>query len=520
MHVDNPFRDKLENSSDFLLTFELVPGRTARGRSVQKALSFAQQAAKDGLLDALSITDNPSGNPSLSPDVLGREIKQIGIEPIVHFACRDWNRYGAFSRALQLNRLAIDNLLVVTGDYPAQGGEGTAKPCFDLDSASMLCLLAGMNHGAGLLCQQGPKISGEKTDFLLGTAVSCFKRTESETINQYYKLLRKLHNGARFAVTQICYDARKFDELQQFVRTNHGEVPIFGSVYVLNERAASFINEGRVPGAYVPEKLLRQIQSGAQGPDKGKAASLLRSAKLMAILKGLGYRGAHISGAPVYEDIKTIILQYKQIKEQWRDFLPEFDFPYPGGFYLYEKDEQSGLNTVKQANKSCGSRRAYVSHMAMKVFHGLLFNKEAWHYPILKRMARSIDRHRIPKALFCWVEGISKSLLFACQKCGDCALADMAFLCPESQCPKFTRNGACGGSEKAMCEVRKDKLCVWVRVYERLKAHGEESKLKSHCLGPRNWSLNWTSSWLNFYLERDYHGSALPLCERAKGSAE
>ncbi len=127
----NLFRDKLENSNDFLLTFELVPGRTAKGRSVQKVLSFAQQAAKEGLLDALSITDNPSGNPSLSPDVLGREIKQIGIDPIVHFACRDWNRYGAFSRTLQLNRLAIDNLLVVTVDYPAQGAVGTAKPCFD-----------------------------------------------------------------------------------------------------------------------------------------------------------------------------------------------------------------------------------------------------------------------------------------------------------------------------------------------------------------------------------------------------
>ena len=54
----NQFRDKLENGNDFLLTFELVPGRTARGRSVQKVLSFAQQAAQDGLLDALSIIDN------------------------------------------------------------------------------------------------------------------------------------------------------------------------------------------------------------------------------------------------------------------------------------------------------------------------------------------------------------------------------------------------------------------------------------------------------------------------------
>ena len=516
--ISNLFRQKLENTHDFLLTFELVPGRTVKGRSLEKVLSFARQAAEEGLLDALSITDNPGGNPSLSPDVLGKEIKQMKIDPIVHFACRDWNRYGAFSRALQLDRLSIENLLIVTGDYPAEGSEGTAKPCFDLDSATMLCMLDGMNNGTEMFCTKDHHTESERTSFLLGAVISCSKYTESEVINQYYKLLKKVRNGAGFAITQICYDARKFHELIRFLQANQCLLPVIGSVYVLNETTARFMNQGGVPGAFVSDKLLGLIQKEAKETDKGKSASMVRTAKLIAILKGLGYRGAHIAGATVYEDIKNIILRFREIHEQWEAFLPEFNFPYTGGFYLYEKDGHTGLNCPQAVEKSRRSLGACVNQTAMKAVHGLLFKKDTRCYPIIKNCAKVIDKNSVFSRLFCFIENISKSVLFDCQKCGDCALDNMAYLCPESQCPKFMRNGACGGSEKEMCEVKKDRLCVWVRVYHRLKAYGEESMLKNQCIPPRNWSLNGNSSWLNYYLDRDYHASALPFCKRIERS--
>ena len=58
-----------------------MPGRTSQGTSVTKALAFAQQAREDGLLDALSLTDNAGGHPSLTPDILGKEIKDMGLDP-------------------------------------------------------------------------------------------------------------------------------------------------------------------------------------------------------------------------------------------------------------------------------------------------------------------------------------------------------------------------------------------------------------------------------------------------------
>ena len=75
-----------------------------------------------------------------------------------------------------------------------------------------------------------------------------------------------------------------------------------------------------------------------------------------------------------------------------------------------------------------------------------------------------------------WIKFISSR----CRRCGDCTLAELAFLCPQSQCPKFLFNGQCGGSSEGWREVfpgRKRK-CIYVRAYERLKTYGEEESLQ------------------------------------------
>ena len=263
----NRFKDKLLNSDEFLLTFELVPGASSKGKSVEKTLTFAKQAVEENLLDALTITDNPGGNPSLSPDVLGSQIKQMGIEPIIHFACRDFNRNSAFSKALQLDRLDIENLLVLTGDYPTAATAGTAKPCFDLDSVTTTCLLKSMNGESEFFCMKNQNQATEKTNFFLGAAVSCYKATEAEVINQYYKMFKKIRNGSQFIITQICYDGRKLDELIRFVKQSNCSTPLIGSVYVLNAPAAKFMNQGNVPGAYLPGKLFDAVIKEAESED-------------------------------------------------------------------------------------------------------------------------------------------------------------------------------------------------------------------------------------------------------------
>ena len=63
------------------VAWELVPGRGSREKLQEDALMAAEQAAKGGRIDAVTITDNPGGNPAILADDLGREILKLGVEP-------------------------------------------------------------------------------------------------------------------------------------------------------------------------------------------------------------------------------------------------------------------------------------------------------------------------------------------------------------------------------------------------------------------------------------------------------
>ena len=101
------------------------------------------------------------------------------------------------------------------------------------------------------------------------------------------------------------------------------------------------------------------------------------------------------------------------------------------------------------------------------------------------------------------LERASKHALYGCQDCGDCSLPECAYLCPRYSCSKCGRNGPCGGSADGRCELD-DKECIWARIYERLKSYGESQTMLDGPLAFYNAKLDRTSSWANFYLERDH----------------
>ena len=125
-------------------------------------------------------------------------------------------------------------------------------------------------------------------------------------------------------------------------------------------------------------------------------------------------------------------------------------------------------------------------------------------YGVMKRLSRKVAGTKM-EGIFHKLEHLTKVMLFDCKDCGDCALIDVAYLCPMSQCPKNQRNGACGGSFEGWCEVYPGKKqCIYVRAYARLKKHGEEAQLEKGIVAPCNWDLNQTSSWINYYLGKDH----------------
>jgi methylenetetrahydrofolate reductase (NADH) len=94
-----------------------------------------------------------------------------------------------------------------------------------------------------------------------------------------------------------------------------------------------------------------------------------------------------------------------------------------------------------------------------------------------------------------------KSPAFGCQECGNCILGNIQHVCPQT-CPKQLRNGPCGGTNNGQCEVIPEQPCIWVKVYDRAKASNELDLLKVY-VPPPDRALKGTSSWINFFLDKD-----------------
>ncbi len=302
-----------------------------------------------------------------------------------------------------------------------------------------------------------------------------------------------------------------------WLRLNNYNIPVFVNIYVLPYGAARFMNSNGIPGCVVTDKMLADMAEEKKAEDKGKSAWLLRAAKMYAFAKGMGYAGAHIGGHGItYEEVEYIIDKGEELAPNWESLVKEFDYPQENGFYLFEKDEKTGLNTDVYAPRTSKPSVPFIYRFT-RVAHHLLFEEKSAVFKAMKPVLSWVDTTRTPKRVFHFLEHMSKVAMFSCMDCGDCALFDTAYVCPMSQCPKNQRNGPCGGSYDGWCEVYpNEKKCIWVQAYDRLKPYNEEGKLAEYTVPPCNWNLWQTSSWLNFYLGRDHSAKRLGIKPPAK----
>jgi len=501
MTKQNNFRISLFDSSRFTLTYELVPGQSSGGQRHERLIEFARQAREDGRIKALSITDNAGGHPALAPIAIGSEVQRIGIEPLLHFSLKDKNRSQVESHLFLYHRQGFNNLLVLGGDFPIAHYHGQAKPVFDLDSVQTLRLLNDMEDGS-YNSMVGKSASFLPLSFTQGCVVSPFKITEAEQVWQYAKLLKKIKNGAHFIITQLGYDICKFEELLRFLKEAKAGLPVLGNVFIPSLKVAKFMGRGGVPGIIFPPELIQLMQEEARAQDK--QARLLRAAKMICVLKGLGYSGVHLGGNGLnFDQIRFVLDTAEKIQSDWRDFRRDIHFPVDQTWYFYPPS-QKGV---------CGSTRALLApghkyrtqrihHLSHRVFFAPETNRSS---RLFGRFCLFCDKTRTRRFWINIIERCIKGLLFYCRMCGDCTLPESTYLCPQAGCPKKLLNGPCGGSRNMACEVHPDRRCFWVRVYNRLDPDTTLEELGNQPeLPPKNWALDQTSSWINYFTGRDH----------------
>jgi methylenetetrahydrofolate reductase (NADPH) len=491
---DRTFRQLLQKTSTFVTVAELV---TSRGLitepSGRRILTLARALSEHPRFHALSITDNPGGHSMLSPDTLGTDLVSRGQEVIIHLSCKDWNRNALESRGWSLASEGFQNVLALSGDFPAGGYHGQGAPVFDTDSVGLLKMFSEMPG----------------TEFFLGAVVNNHKLLEREVMPQYFKLAKKIECGASFIINQIGYDARKEDELLRYMAMKSLHVPVLANVYVLSVQAARYFHEGRIPGCVVTDELLALAEKRQSSPDRGREFFLELAAKQCAIAKGLGYRGVYLGGRLRLEDyLKILEIWDSYGTESWKDFAREICFAQPGEFYYFEPDSVSGLSSSEVSRDYLRSKasppQSSLTYKFNRAIHDNVFEEGSIGFRAGRALYQSIDGKPGIKKTLHNVEQAFKILAFDCRDCGDCSLPDIAYLCPESQCVKNQRNGPCGGTRQGLCEIG-EKKCIWARAYERLKSVGEEEHMLDRPVVFRDSALAGTSAWANTFLERDHH---------------
>jgi len=306
---------------------------------------------------------------------------------------------------------------------------------------------------------------------------------------------------------------RKLDELQRYMRLKGIERPLIGTVFLLGLQSARAFNRWAVPGVHVSDALLAIAEKQAASPDKGRKFFNELAAKQVAVLRGLGYRGAHLSGRPDFDRVRDVTDMEKTFApDDWKLFAREVQFPQQGEFYLFEKDAATGLSSDQMDSGYLASkgkaglfRRLAVSpafHMGRMAHRALLTDHAVGAGPG-RAFCGAAEKSKPLAALSHTAERLLKLPLYGCRDCGDCSLPELAYLCPESQCAKNQRNGPCGGTKAGRCEVL-DKDCVWLRAYDRLKLWGEEERMLDRPPVMTDASLRGTSAWANALLGRDH----------------
>jgi methylenetetrahydrofolate reductase (NADPH) len=468
----NPLRESLE-AGRFCYMVEIVASRVAREA---RLLEVASHLAVTPGIVAGSITSYAGGSDGQDPLRVGTAARARGLTPSIHVTCVSKDRHQLRSMLEDIAAIGLENVFAITGDYP----KGSSS-VFDMDSVELVSLINQLREREG-------------KRFWIGVAISPFKYTEPDCAYQYLKLEKKFAAGANYAITQLGFDSRKFAELKQYLNDHGlGDKPVFGNVYVLGLKPAEKMSKGEPPGCWVAPELVEKIREEVKAKDKGEAARLERAARMVAVVRGLGYCGAYIGGTHNTAHIQWIIKRGEQLAPQWEELAKELTYAPKSAFYMYEKSTAPPLPALTFRSR------------AVNAFWHLLSPKQVREGSALEKFVRVmfgwIDRRPSLAHSLARAEFMVKSPSFGCQECGNCVIPDLQYVCPQT-CPKQLRNGPCGGTFNGQCEVIPEQKCIWIKVYERAKAADELVLLKTY-VPPPDRSLKGTSAWINYFLNKD-----------------
>ncbi len=240
---------------EFVTSVEVLP---PKGCDAQKTLDSIR-LLKDAGVDGVNIPDGPRAQTRMSAQATAVLVeREIGIEAVLHYCCRDRNLLGMMSDLLGAAALGLHNLLIITGDPPKMGPYPDATAVFDIDAIGLTNMVNKLNNGLDI----GNNPIGKPTAFSIGVGVNPGAVNMEEEIRRFEW---KVEAGAEYAITQPVFDT---EQLKRFlVMIEHVRIPIITGIWPLvSFRNAEFLHN-EVPGVEVTPEILERMRVAS---DKGK----------------------------------------------------------------------------------------------------------------------------------------------------------------------------------------------------------------------------------------------------------
>jgi len=250
---------------ELVTSVEIVPPR-----GVDPAPMLEQcRALKAAGVDAVNVPDGPRAQSRMG--VLPSAIliqREVGIETVIHYCCRDRNLLGMLSDILGAHAAGLRNILIITGDPPKMGPYPEATAVFDIDSIGLTNLVYRLNHGL----DPGNNPIGTPTRWVIGVGVNPGAVDLDRELSRFHW---KVDAGAEFAVTQPVFDVRQLESFLK--RVEAYRIPIVAGIWpLMSLRNAEFL-ANEVPGVVVPPEVLERMR---KAQDKGKEAALAEGVKI------------------------------------------------------------------------------------------------------------------------------------------------------------------------------------------------------------------------------------------------
>jgi homocysteine S-methyltransferase len=263
-------------AGELVTSVELVP---PRGWHAGEMIDHCRTLKEAGI-DAVHVLDSPRARSRMGvlPAALIIE-REVGIETVFHYSCRDRNMLGMLSDLLGAAAGGLHNILIVTGDPPAAGPYPDATAVFDIDSIGLTNVVRQLNQGL----DPGGNSIGDPTRFVIGVALN---QGAVELDRELERFAWKVDAGAEFAVTQPVFDP---DALARVLdKAGSSRIPIVASLWPLTSlRNAEFL-ANEVPGLHVPVAVIERMrQAQGRGPDAAQVEGVRIAQEMFESVRGM-----------------------------------------------------------------------------------------------------------------------------------------------------------------------------------------------------------------------------------------